>query len=172
MTEEFNVIACDPGAPCTLALVSAKGRFIAFAETEQVAINYKKSSYQNNAILMHSVMQDWQKRSRLPVQAVVELVGPMPGEGLVSACRFTGSMYLFRGLCAGMDIPLTEVLPKQWKKDMGLKRPADGNLKEVSRAKALQMFPSKASWMCLKRHHDRAEAALLGVWLLTHSRVQ
>jgi hypothetical protein len=169
--EPYNVISCDPGAPCTLALVSSKGRWIDFAEKDAVAINFKKNSYQNNAILMHSIMQQWCRRSKLPVKAVVELVGPHPGEGVVSACRFVGSLYLFRGLCAGMGIELTEVSPAKWKNDLGLKRPAGGNLKEVSRTIALMLFPSKAHWISRKLDHDRAEAALMAVWLLKQSNV-
>jgi len=165
---KFNVIACDPGAPLTLALVSASGRLVAIAEKDEVAINFKKNSYQNSAPLIALKMSTWEQRSKLPVKAVVELVGPMPTDGVVSACRFVGSYYMFLGICAAMGISVTQVTPPKWKRDLGLKFTAERNLKEASRAMAIQEFSDKIDLFKYKKSHDRAEAGLLGLWLLRH----
>ncbi len=162
----FNVIACDPGVPLTLALVSAKGRLVAIAEKDEVATNFKKNSYHNNPQLIYHKMREWMDRSRFPIKGVVELVGPMPTDGVVSACRFTGSYYMFLGICAAMRIPVEQVTPAKWKRDLGLKFTAETNLKEASRAMAIKEFPDKIDLFKYKKSHDRAEAGLLGLWLL------
>ena len=167
----FNVIACDPGVPLTLALVSASGRLVAIAEKDEVATNFKKNSYHNNAALIGHKMFKWTTWSKLPVKAVVELVGPMPTDGVVSACRFTGSYYMFLGICAGLGIPVEQVTPAKWKRDLGLKFTAETNLKEASRAMAIKEFPDKIDLFKYKKSHDRAEAGLLGLWLLKHGGI-
>ncbi len=165
---KFNVISCDPGAPLTLALVSASGKLIAIAEKDEIATNFKKSSWQNSAPLIALTMSTWKQRSKLPVRAVVELVGPMPTDGVVSACRFVGSYYMFLGICAAMSLPVTQVTPPKWKRDLGLRFTADRNLKEASRAMAIAEFTDKIALFKYKKSHDRAEAGLLGLWLLRH----
>jgi len=163
---KFNVIACDPGVPLTLALVSFTGKLIAIAEKDQVATNFKKNSYHNNPALIVNKMRHWVEWSKRPIKAVVELVGPMPTDGVVSACRFTGSYYMFLGICAAMKIPVEQVTPPKWKRDLGLKFTADMNLKEASRAMAIKEFPDKVDLFRYKKSHDRAEAGLLALWLL------
>ena len=165
---KYNVISCDPGAPLTLALVSASGKLIAIAEKDEIATNFKKSSWQNSAPLIALKMSAWKQRSKLPVKAVVELVGPMPTDGVVSACRFVGSYYMFLGICAAMGLPVTQVTPPKWKKDLGLRFTADRNLKEASRAMAIAEFTDKVALFKYKKSHDRAEAGLLALWLLRH----
>ena len=165
----FNVIACDPGAPLCLALVSASGKLVAIAEKDEVATNFKKSSWQNNAPLIVHKMKKWIGWSKLPVRGVIELVGPHPGEGLVSACRFVGSYYMMLGIFAALDIKVEQVTPQKWKKDLGLRFTAERNLKEASRAMAIQEFPDKIDLFKYKKSHDRAEAGLLGLWLLKGS---
>lgn len=163
------IISADPGAPCTLAFMSPAGQILNVAEKEAVAINFKKSSWQNNHNLMGERMLDWiGETGGDGCVGVVELVGPMPGEGLVSACRFTGSMYLFLGLCVGFGIPVTQVSPQKWKRDLGLRAPKDGNLKELSRQRAISQFPMNTQLFKRKLDHNRAEAILIAWWMLKH----
>ncbi len=167
--EKFSVIAVDPGAPLTMAFINHDGKYYYFAELDMVSINLKKNTRENDPILIAGQVKLWVEWSKtMPVRAVVEKVNPMPGEGLVSACKFTGSMYMVLGIFAALGIPATLVTPQKWKKDLGLKRPLHGNIKEVSRQRAIQEFPNSSHIFSRKLDHDRAEAGLLGLWLLKH----
>jgi len=163
-----NILACDPGVPLTLALLNSKGKLIAIAEKDDVATNFKKRKWDNNPILITSRIEKWLAASKRPMAAVIERVGSMPGEGVVSACKFTGSYYTFLGICAALHIPVTQVTPPKWKRDLGIHYTKDLNLKEASRSKAITEFPNKTDWFRRKMDHDRAEASLIGLWLLKH----
>lgn len=105
-----------------------------------------------------------------PTHAVIENVQPMPsipgangirrGMGAASSFRFGFAVGQARALvtCYGMELRL--VHPQSWKRWAGLKGPD----KELSRLKALEMFPAAAPFLPLKKHHGRAEALLLALY--------
>ncbi len=62
-------------------------------------------------------------------------------------------------------IPLFRVPSAQWKKKLNLKGGKDG--KEQSRERAIETFPVFAGRFNLKKHHNRAEAALLAIYAST-----
>jgi len=97
-----------------------------------------------------------------PDLAVVEHVAPMPKEGVRSVWRFASAFTVACTVVRLQHIPLMLVTPSRWKKAMEL-RGGDGG-KEVSRQRAIDNFPLCASSFHLKKHHGRAEAALLGVY--------
>jgi crossover junction endodeoxyribonuclease RuvC len=87
--------------------------------------------------------------------AIVEQVGARPGQGVSSMFRF-GTIL---GLIGALAIPVRHVSPAKWKKALGLN--SDG---ETSRARAIETSPAQAELFALKRDHNRAEAALLGLY--------
>ncbi len=93
-----------------------------------------------------------------PDVAIIEQVSAMPKQGVTSSFRFGMGCGLIRGVVIASGIPLSQVVPSKWKKDMGLDSDA-----EKSRAMALSYWPA-----CLqlrrKKDHGRAEALLLARW--------
>jgi crossover junction endodeoxyribonuclease RuvC len=88
--------------------------------------------------------------------AFIEAVTASPQMGTVSAFRF-GECYgqicaVFQ--CLGIRTEL--VRPATWKKAMGLNSDA-----EVSRAKAIELWPDSSHYFKRKMDHNRAEAALI-----------
>lgn len=90
--------------------------------------------------------------------AVVEDVHSMPKQGVASSFKFGVSKGVIIGILVAMDIPTHYVTPSVWKKGMGLS--AD---KERSRKMALDRWPMSKELFRLKKHQDRAEAALMAV---------
>ena len=168
------VIAVDPGAPYAMALVSEKGELLAACSFEKVAVwvqnkNNKRGKWVNNAVLGANMLRNWCLRLKWgKVHGVIEMASPRPNEGLVSSCRYVGSMYLMQGLMAGLDIPYEMVAPLKWKHDLGMV----GTDKEASRIKALSLWPNKSSLLSQKVDHNKAEAALIALWALNHSKVK
>lgn len=64
---------------------------------------------------------------------------------------------VIRGVCAALGLSVQYVEPQRWKKHAGLLK-AD---KDASRCKALELWPSMADMLKLKKHHGRAEALLI-----------
>ncbi|MFM6207166.1 hypothetical protein, partial [Planktothrix sp.] len=91
---------------------------------------------------------------------ILESVHAMPGQGVSSMFSFGLGYGVWLGIVAALNVPIEFVTPQAWKKYYSL-----GPDKEASRVKALQLFPSQASELKLKKHHGRAEALLLAEYL-------
>ena len=101
-----------------------------------------------------------------PDRAVIEQVSAMPKQGVSSSFRFGMGCGLLRGVVIACGIPVEQVTPSKWKREMGLD--ADG---EKSRALALRHWPH-----CLRlgrvKDHGRAEALLMARWFLEKTSKQ
>lgn len=91
-----------------------------------------------------------------PAMIVLERVHAMPKQGVSSTFKFGVSFGAVRGVIGAVGIPLYLVSPTVWKKHYQL-----GADKEASRGRAIELFPHNADRLDKKRHHGRAEAALL-----------
>ncbi len=91
--------------------------------------------------------------------AIVEKVAARPGEAPSGAFSFGYTSGVIAGVLGALHIPVTTVQPAVWKKALGLS--AD---KDLSRARALELFPAVAAKLTRQRDHDRAEALLLAEW--------
>jgi hypothetical protein len=89
----------------------------------------------------------------------IEQVGAMPKQGIVSAFNFGVTYGQMRMAVMANFIPLTPVVPRVWKKALGV--PAD---KDGARARASELLPQWADHWPLKKHDGRAEAALLALY--------
>lgn len=84
----------------------------------------------------------------------------MPKQGVSSTFK-TGRGYgAWQALCDIVTPNVMIVSPRKWKKALGLTSD-----KEVSRFKAIELFPSLAGMLCRKKDHNRAEALLLAYYL-------
>lgn len=95
--------------------------------------------------------------------AIVEKVAARPGEAPSGAFSFGYSSGVIAGVLGALQIPITTVQPAVWKKAMGL-----GSSKDLSRARALELFPAMADKLRRKKDHDRAEALLMAEWGRRH----
>jgi hypothetical protein len=91
-----------------------------------------------------------------PNLAIVEIAGARPKQGISSAFRFGCGYGQILGVLAAMNVPTHLVAASRWKRALGL----DSD-KEKSRALALRMWPGRSDLFGLKKHHGRAESALL-----------
>jgi crossover junction endodeoxyribonuclease RuvC len=101
------------------------------------------------------------KANALPEEskyAIIEKVGTMPEQGIVSAFAFGCGWGMWRGILAALGIPYTLVHPVTWKKAMM----ADmGKSKDASRLIAARLFPEYHSLFQRVKDDGRAEALLL-----------
>lgn len=106
------------------------------------------------------ILQSWIMGNEVD-RAFVELVGPMPKQGLSSTSKFMRATGYAEAtvLCCGLHPVL--VTPQRWKRFHGL---AKGAVKEDSRQLALKLAPELAPVLTRKKDHDRGEAALLALY--------
>jgi hypothetical protein len=95
-------------------------------------------------------------RNFAPAVAIVELVHSMPKQGVASSFNFGVAFGCVRGVIGALQVPVHLVTPGKWKKHFRLTSD-----KEQSRELAIRLFPGSAFQFNRKKHHGRAEAALL-----------
>lgn len=93
--------------------------------------------------------------------ATIEAVHSMPGQGVSSSFKF-GMVYgMAQGVVMANKLPILLVSPQKWQKAM--LTVADGSTtKEQSLYAARRAFPNAD--IRLKKHHGRADAALLALY--------
>ncbi|MFM6304901.1 MAG: hypothetical protein ACKPH7_02335 [Planktothrix sp.] len=145
-------IGIDPGLSGAIASISPAG--IHFIDCPIIKVSGKTKP---NPTLMASEL----RRLITPDSIIIiESVHAMPGQGVSSMFSFGLGYGVWLGIVAALNVPIEFVTPQAWKKYYSL-----GPDKEASRVKALQLFPSQASELKLKKHHGRAEALLLAEYL-------
>ena len=95
---------------------------------------------------------------------VVEKVGAMPGQGVVSMWNFGRSAGIIEGVVAALRMSSTYVTPQTWTKAVGR---AAG--KDASRMRAMELFPTRADLFKRAKDDGRADAALIAYWYITRN---
>ena len=100
----------DPGSPATLALITPKGNWAAYVGDDRIASKTPKGWTNIPEAFVHFI-KEWQGKTGYDFEMVIENVGPMPGEGIVSASKFVGSIWMARTACVALELPYTMVAP-------------------------------------------------------------
>ena len=102
-----------------------------------------------------------------PQHAYIERGQAMPRQGASSGFKYGRAVGSLEAVVVLCKIPMTIVEPSVWKRLHGLR----GGHKELSRQRALELFPSAHSLLARKRDHGRAEAALIALYGLQNPRL-
>jgi crossover junction endodeoxyribonuclease RuvC len=150
----MNVLAIDPGLEGAAAILDAHGNLIEVFDLPTIGEGTQRRIDAAN-------LADLVREHGPYAFAVVEQVNAFPRQGVSSTFRFGASYGTILGVIGALAIPLRHVSPAQWKRAMGLNNEA-----ERSRMRAIERWPGQADWLARKRDHNRAEAALLGLFAL------
>lgn len=146
-----RLVGIDPGASGALVLLE-HGDPIEWTLMPTVRIN---TTTRVNA----SAVSKWLEDSGAE-HVYIEQVGAMPGQGVSSMFNFGHSVGTIMGVVGALMIPHTLVAPQSWKSNAGLL----GTVKDASRARALQIWPT---WRDLDKKsagQALADAALIGMY--------
>ena len=94
-----------------------------------------------------------------PIRALIERAQAMPKQGASSGFKYGRACGAIEAAVTLCSILVKIVEPSVWKRRLHL----PGKDKEAARQRALQLFPSQHALLALRKHHGRAEAALLVV---------
>jgi crossover junction endodeoxyribonuclease RuvC len=161
------VLGVDPGK--TGAIASWDGKNLRIEDVPTIAIGKGKGKTKTE-INLPELADIFNIIFAGADHAYVENVGAMRGQGVTSMFNFGATFGMLKMGVAMANIPMTLISPVKWKAEMGLNRD-----KEKSRFRALQLFPAFSEYFKLKKHDDRAEAAVLayyGYQMLTVGKVR
>lgn len=139
------ILGIDPGKTGALAMLYKDGTL--YVEDTP---SLKKEI---NAAAVAGIIEEFH-----PTVAVIENVNSF-GMGRQSAFNFGQGVGVFKGVLAAFGVPYISVTPTKWKRHYGI-----SSDKEVARATATRLFPTKADLFKRKKDADRAEAALIALW--------
>lgn len=141
----------DPGVSGAIGLLHADGRFAAVLDmpTLPTTTGRRQVDFAALAAIL---------RTHAPVFALVERVGPRPGEGAVGAFAFGHTFGGILGTLAALAIPHDLILPASWKRRVGIPPRAD---KKASIATAIRLLPDSAAHLTRIKDDGRAESLLL-----------
>jgi crossover junction endodeoxyribonuclease RuvC len=109
-----------------------------------------------NVIFLRNLLQGWEEEYHGIDMVYIEQQQAMPGQGVSSTFK-TGANYgALLALLTLLAMPFDIVSPGVWKRTMGLTKD-----KEVSREKAIHLFPDSTLFFQRKKDEGRAEALLL-----------
>lgn len=147
------VAGVDPGLSGAVALLEGDGSLLAVFDLPTIDKPHKGGvrSELSPALLQDELIGD----VKVGV-AFIEQVTASPQMGTVSAFRFGECFGQICAVFQCLGIRTELVRPAIWKKAMGLNSEA-----EISRAKAIELWPDSSHYFKRKLDHNRAEAALI-----------
>lgn len=147
-----KIIGVDPGLSGAIAIIDAKTTSIVDLHDMPI-IEYKRKKNQIDLYTLASIVDAHAKQTKM---AIVEEVGAMPKQGVVSTFRFGYVTGIVVGVLSANYISITQIKPSVWKPALGLSRD-----KEDSRVLASKLYPKEVHRWARKKDDGRAEALLL-----------
>jgi crossover junction endodeoxyribonuclease RuvC len=148
----MNVLAFDAGLSGGGGILNPKGEILSIFDLPTIGDGAQRRIDAAN-------LADLVREHGPYAFAIVEQVSARPGQGVSSMFRFGQAYGTILGVIGALAVPVRHVSPARWKKALGLN--SDG---EASRARAIETWPTRADLFSRKRDHNRAEAALLGLY--------
>jgi crossover junction endodeoxyribonuclease RuvC len=152
-----KVLGVDPGIRGGLAIVSVAndGSAPLIISAIDIPVAGTGAKERVDALAIRNWVTEY-----APEHALVERAQAMPRQGSSSGFKYGRAVGAIEAAIALCGVPLTIVESTAWKKFHGLR----GKDKELSRQRALMLFPSAHALLARKADHGRAEAALIGLY--------
>lgn len=147
-------IGIDPGNRGGIALLKEEEGIASILELKR----FEKESYKEVLFLARKLQQEADGE----LFCTLEKVHAMPTQGVTSMFHFGENFGFLKGLLFACEIPILEVSPHLWKKEMGVTKE-----KSTSIEKAKECFPEvnlKPNKRCKKDSDGLAEAILIGLY--------
>lgn len=162
------ILSCDPGLTGAIALLCSQ-RGLLECEDLPVCGNGQvtgKMLRWLDATALATLLADWSTRhgfSQDSVHACIERPIPMPTLPAQTVASQFDTFGVIRSLVGGkVEFNAMHIInPQAWKKVFGLKSDKDESI-----ACALRLYPGAKPYLARKRDHNRAEAILIGHWLM------
>lgn len=160
------VIGVDPGLTGALALLDSERGLLDVQDVPTCPNGTASGSMRRwvDAEELRGILASWSLRwefAREHVEAAIERPIPMPSLPAQTIAAQFDTLGVLRASLQARQIAPVMVEPRVWKTRYGLARD-----KEASREVAVRLHAGAAPWVRRKRDHNRAEAILIGDWLV------
>ena len=164
---ERAIIGIDPGLDGALARFWPVSGRLEIADMPTLKIGKGQSDKRSiDEYALAGLVDAWAPTAACIWLELVSAMPSIPGAdgqrrsmGATSAFNFGRSLGLIRGVCVANFLTIHDVTPGSWKK--ALKVAAE---KDHARHRAGVLFPRHGGLWPLKKHHGRAEAALIALY--------
>jgi hypothetical protein len=174
----MRIVGIDPGMTGALAVVEqdAGNKLRVVTIIDMPVMGGKRSEHEIDDIALIKFLREMapayafiERSSAMPNMRANKITGEVEAHGMgsVSAFRYGYTIGQIRTCVRGCKIPFTLVSPVTWKNFHKIKKgdaPTISAVKEMSRHKAINLFPAAHYLMPNKGHHNRAEALLIAGW--------
>jgi crossover junction endodeoxyribonuclease RuvC len=150
----MKILGVDPGIRGGLAVVLLNANGARLLDAIDIPVIGTAAKERVDII----ALRDW-VLAQQPAHALIERAQAMPKQGASSGFKYGRAVGAIEAVIVGCAVPMTIIEPATWKKFHGLR----GGEKELSRQRALQLFPDAHALLARKRDHGRAEAALIAM---------
>lgn len=147
-----NFIGIDPGLSGAICLMSGNNVLIYDIPVLEYKIAGGKTRRELNIGAFATIIR------KVNGVAWLEALNGRPGRG-ATEFRIGENYGMIKAALVLTGTPYKTVSPQKWKAHYGLKKD-----KELSRQKAIELFPDKAKMFSRKKDNDRAEAALIALY--------
>lgn len=158
----MNVLGIDPGIRGGLAIVRNANSIGVLIDAIDIPVVGSGAQERVDP----AAIRDWINCHR-PVLALIERARAMPKQGVSSGFKYGRAVGAIEAAVVLSGVPIEIIEPSKWKRHFHL----PGKNKERARQFALEFFSSAHALLARKRDHGRAEAALLGLYGILHSRL-
>ncbi|RLD02978.1 MAG: hypothetical protein DRI65_13845 [Chloroflexota bacterium] len=149
-------LGIDPGTTGAIALYdSEEDEVLDVWDIPNMPREYGKGLQVDAVSLYHLLV----KEARPNMSVIIEQVGAMPKQGVVSSHNFGHTIGTIYGVVSCLELPRYMVHPTAWKRKMGLV----GSGKNAVIDMVLEVYPNVREWVSLKKHHNRAEAVAIAI---------
>jgi crossover junction endodeoxyribonuclease RuvC len=149
------IIGIDPGIRGALAVVHAIDDIALLCD----AIDIPTVGIGAGERVDVAAVRDWVQHHK-PTMALIERAQAMPRQGASSGFKYGRAVGALEAAIVTCEVPIEIVEPATWKRFFRL----PGKDKELSRQRAIQLFPAAHAMLARKRDHGRAEAALIAFY--------
>lgn len=150
-------VGIDPGLKGALALLDSYGELL---EVADMPVMGKRGV---SAKGVADILFDWTTGTTDEIACGIEDVYSRPGQGVSSVFSFGRSKGVVEAAAAASGMRLVYVHPQTWKRQMKVTKH-----KGSSRNLATERWPSSADLFKRIKDDGRAEAALIGLWVMVH----
>lgn len=155
------IIGIDPGLTGAIAFIGRDGYLVEDLPTMANGKGKAKVKRQIDAgelaeMIKHRSNESGEKMTKV----YLERVAAMSNQGVSSVFSLGETYGAIKAVVATLQIPIEIISPQEWKKFYMLRRDKNKAItKELSRAKAIELFPKAG--LSRKKDHNLAEALLI-----------